>query len=48
VDAETAKRANVAFVAVLSGVTPKEAFRDYAPLAIIENLSQLPSLLLKD
>ena len=47
VDAETAKRANVAFVAVLSGVTPKESFRDYAPLAVIDNLQTLPSLLLK-
>jgi phosphoglycolate phosphatase len=47
VDAETAKRANVAFVAVLSGVTPKKAFRDYAPIAIIDNLQMLPSLLMK-
>ena len=46
VDAETAKRAYVAFVAVLSGVTEKDAFRDYAPLAIIDNLCLLPSLLL--
>jgi len=46
VDAETAKRAYVAFVAVLSGVTEKDAFRDYAPLAIIDNLQTLPSLLL--
>jgi phosphoglycolate phosphatase len=47
VDAETAKRANAAFVAVLSGVTPKEAFRDFAPLAVIDNLRMLPPLLLK-
>ena len=47
VDAETAKRANVPFVAVLSGVTSKEAFRDYAPLSIIDNLRSLPDLLLK-
>jgi phosphoglycolate phosphatase len=47
VDAETAKRANAAFVAVLSGVTPKEAFRDYSPIAIIDNLRILPSLLTK-
>ena len=47
VDAETAKRANVGFVAVLSGVTPKESFRDYAPLSIIDNLRSLPDLLLK-
>jgi phosphoglycolate phosphatase len=47
VDAETAKRANAAFVAVLSGVTAKDAFRDYSPLAIIDNLCSLPDLLLK-
>ena len=47
VDAETAQRANVSFVAVLSGVTPKTAFRDYAPLAIIDNLRMLPYLLAK-
>ncbi|HJX35517.1 MAG TPA: HAD-IA family hydrolase [Dehalococcoidales bacterium] len=47
VDAETAKRANVPFVAVLSGVTTKDAFRDYAPFAVIGNLQMLPPLLLK-
>jgi phosphoglycolate phosphatase-like HAD superfamily hydrolase len=47
VDAETARRASVPFIAVLSGVTKKDAFRDYAPLAIIDNLQSLPSLLLK-
>jgi phosphoglycolate phosphatase len=46
VDAETANRANIPFVAVLSGVTSKDAFRDYAPFAIIENLKSLPPLLL--
>ena len=48
VDAETANRADVPFVAVLSGVTPKDAFRDYTPLVIIENLTQLTPILLKD
>jgi len=38
----------VAFVAVLSGVTPKEAFHDYAPLAVIDNLQTLPALLLNN
>jgi phosphoglycolate phosphatase len=47
VDAETAMRASVPFIAVLSGVTPKNAFRDYAPLAVIDNLQTLPSLLVK-
>jgi phosphoglycolate phosphatase len=47
VDAETARRASVPFIAVLSGVTPKNAFRDYAPLAIINNLRSLPDLLFK-
>jgi phosphoglycolate phosphatase len=46
VDAETANRAAIPFVAVLSGVTSKAAFRDYAPLAIIDNLRSLPDILL--
>jgi phosphoglycolate phosphatase len=46
VDAETAKRASMPFVAVLSGVTSKTAFRGYAPLAIIDNLRSLPQLVL--
>jgi phosphoglycolate phosphatase len=47
VDAETANRAGVPFVAVLSGVTAKDAFRDYKPFAVIENLTQLADLILK-
>lgn len=45
VDAETAMRAKVTFVAVLSGVTPKESFQKYPVYAIIETLSQLPTLI---
>jgi phosphoglycolate phosphatase len=37
-DAQTAERAGVPFVAVLSGVTPREAFRDYAACEIVESL----------
>jgi haloacid dehalogenase superfamily, subfamily IA, variant 1 with third motif having Dx(3-4)D or Dx(3-4)E len=48
VDAETAHRAAIPFVAVLSGVTTKDAFRDYDPIAVIDNLSQLPSVLSKN
>ena len=44
-DAKTAERAAVPFVAVLSGVTPREAFVDYAVCAILESLSELPGLL---
>lgn len=44
-DAEAAGRAGVPFVAVLSGVTPREAFRPYDPVAVLSNLSQLPGLL---
>lgn len=40
-DAQTAERAGVPFVAVLSGVTPREAFRDYAACEIVEGLSDL-------
>ena len=38
-DAETARRADIAFVAVLSGVTPRAAFESYNPYAILEDVS---------
>lgn len=40
-DAETAKRAGVPFVAVLSGVTPREAFLSYPTYGILGSLSEL-------
>jgi phosphoglycolate phosphatase len=43
-DAETAMRAKVAFAAVLSGITPKEAFKEYNVQAFFDNLYQLPGL----
>jgi phosphoglycolate phosphatase len=46
VDAETAQRAGVSFVAVLSGVTPREAFEGYETHAIIDDLASLPRLVL--
>lgn len=46
VDAETARRAGVPFVAVLSGVTPREAFAAYEPHAVIDDLTLLPGLVL--
>lgn len=42
IDAETARRAGVSFVAVLSGMTPREAFGEYAVCAVIETLTELP------
>jgi phosphoglycolate phosphatase len=45
VDAEAATRADVAFVAVLSGVTPKGAFRPYRTYSIIEDSRTLPDIL---
>ena len=45
VDAELAKRAGVPLVVVLSGVTRREHFDDYEPLAVLDNISQLPTLL---
>jgi phosphoglycolate phosphatase len=42
-DAETAKRAGTPFVAVLTGMTPREAFDSFKPLAVINDLSQLPA-----
>jgi phosphoglycolate phosphatase len=45
VDAETAARAGTAFLAVLSGVTKREAFNPYPLAGIIETLPELPAWL---
>jgi phosphoglycolate phosphatase len=44
-DVETAERANVAFIAVLSGVTPVQAFSSYKVHSFISSLLELPGLL---
>lgn len=44
-DAEAARRAGVVFVAVLSGVTPIEAFDRYEPAAVLSSVAELPELL---
>ena len=44
IDAEVAKRAGVPFVAVLSGVTPREHFDGYEISGVLESLSELPAL----
>ena len=43
-DAETARRADITFIAVLSGVTPQTAFENYDVYAILEDVSELLSL----
>jgi phosphoglycolate phosphatase len=48
VDAETARHAGVPFVAVLTGVTRREDFAVYSRLTMIEDLTQLPPLVLGD
>ena len=45
VDAEVAERAAVPFIAVLSGVTPREHFEHYQPIATLTDISQLPTFL---
>ena len=45
VDAELAQRAGVPLIAVLSGTTPREHFNDYRPLAVLDDISQLPTVL---
>ena len=40
-DAETARRAGVPFAAILNGVTPREAFKDYPAYRILDNLGDL-------
>lgn len=42
VDAETAKRARVPFIAVLSGITPRDAFDGYDVFQILERMSDMP------
>ncbi len=44
-DAETAKAAGVPFVAVLSGTTPREEFRDSGAVGILDDLGKLPRVL---
>jgi phosphoglycolate phosphatase len=44
-DAETARRAEVPFVAVLTGVTSREEHERYQPQAILESLAGLPGLI---
>ena len=46
IDAELAQRAGVPLIVVLSGVTPREHFDSYNPLAVLENISHLPQHLL--
>lgn len=45
IDSETAYRAGIFFVAVLSGVTPKKSFKQSHVEAFIESISCLPNLL---
>jgi phosphoglycolate phosphatase len=45
IDAIVAERAGTPFVAVLSGTTPRQAFDQYQPLEVIDNLVELPHLL---
>jgi len=42
VDAMTAKRLGIPFIAVLSGVTPKSAFNGYPVVKILRNIGELP------
>ena len=44
-DAETARRADLPFAAVLSGVTECEAFAEYQPVMVLQSASELPAML---
>ena len=44
-DAETARRAGVPFLAVLSGVTSPDEFKGYSVLEFLENVGTLPAFL---
>ncbi|MYA70248.1 HAD-IA family hydrolase [Candidatus Poribacteria bacterium] len=43
-DAKTAQQANIDFIAVLSGVTPRAAFEDYDVYAVLKDVSELLNL----
>jgi phosphoglycolate phosphatase len=45
IDAETAARAGVAFLAVLSGVTPRHEFCKHSKVGIVDDLGQLIEIL---
>jgi phosphoglycolate phosphatase len=45
IDAETARRGGISFVAVLSGVTPRKMFSRYQVREYLNNISELPKLL---
>lgn len=44
-DAETAKRAHIDFIAVLSGTTTQDAFRQYPARGVMHSLTELPRFL---
>jgi phosphoglycolate phosphatase len=45
IDAETASRIQIPFIAVLTGVTAREDFKDYSPCHILNGLPELSQLL---
>jgi phosphoglycolate phosphatase len=45
IDGETAARAGVPFIAVLTGVTAREALAGHEPIAILDGIVDLPDLL---
>jgi phosphoglycolate phosphatase len=46
IDAETASRIGMSFIAVLTGVTSRQDFAAYSPCSIINNLQELQQLLM--
>jgi len=47
-DAQTAQRAGVPFVATLTGVTARDAFAGYDVVGFLDNLDELPDLIVPD
>ena len=45
IDAETARRANVPFIAVLTGVTGRDELQGYGPVAVLDSVRDLPGYL---
>jgi phosphoglycolate phosphatase len=45
IDAEAARNAGVGFVGLLSGFAQRDDFREYKPLAVLDDVGQLPEWL---
>jgi len=45
IDGQTARRAGVRFVAVLTGATPRAALEELEPVGVLDDVGEIPSWL---